>query len=371
MSIYHLSVKTLSRSTGRSAVAAAAYRAGERIVDARTGLEHDYTRRSGVVSADIYLPPGAPAWAGERGALWNAAEGAETRKNSTVGREFEVALPAELSGEQRRALVAVFAAELAARHGVAVDAAIHLPDAEGDNRNHHAHILTSTRRLGPDGFGEKARELDAKATGPGLVEEWRARWAELTNTQLERAGSLERVDHRSLAVQREAALARGDAGRVDALDRAPGIKLGWQAADHLRRAEKRGEAPTLDRAVQAKAIAAENAQRRSLLAQVLALAKEFALEVREGMEAMRERIEQWRDGQFAPAGPPSDPPGRGERLAALRERMGLSAKPDADALRAAARQREVLEQQRQRSRKPGRDRELDIDLPPRSRGPSR
>lgn len=304
MSIYHLSVKTVSRSTGRSAVAAAAYRTGTRLVDERTGLEHDYTRRSGVVSADIYLPPDAPAWGTDRGALWNAAEGAETRKNSTVAREFEVALPAELSDAQRRALVAEFAGELACRHGIAVDAAIHLPDTAGDKRNHHAHILTSTRRLGTDGFGEKARELDAKATGPGLVEEWRARWAELTNVHLERAGSLERVDHRSLAAQRETALERGDARQVDALDRAPGIKLGWQAADHLRRAERRGEPPTLERAVQAKAIATENALRqrlRALLAPLLEQVKQLGVAVAEqaraGVAAFREGYAHWQEEQ--------------------------------------------------------------------------
>ena len=157
MAIYHLSVKTVSRSTGRSATGAAAYRAGVEIVDERTGLVHDYTRRSGVVSADLTLPANAPAWASDRAALWNGAELSETRKNSTVAREFELALPDELTAAQRRELVATFARELSYRHGIAVDAAIHLPDREGDKRNHHAHVLTTTRRLGPEGFGEKAR----------------------------------------------------------------------------------------------------------------------------------------------------------------------------------------------------------------------
>ena len=97
MAIFHLSVKTVSRSAGRSATAAAAYRAGVKITDERTGEIHDYTRKGGVESAAVILPDNAPEWARDRAQLWNAAEQAEKRKNSTVAREFEIALPAELS----------------------------------------------------------------------------------------------------------------------------------------------------------------------------------------------------------------------------------------------------------------------------------
>ena len=97
MAIYHLSVKTISRSQGRSATAAAAYRAAIEIVDERTGEIHDYQRKGGVECTEIILPDNAPDWATDRAALWNAAEQAETRKNSTVAREFEIALPSELS----------------------------------------------------------------------------------------------------------------------------------------------------------------------------------------------------------------------------------------------------------------------------------
>lgn len=199
VAIYHLSVKTISRSAGRSATAAAAYRAGVKIADERTGDVHDYTRKGGVESAELVLPAGAPEWATDRAALWNAAEQSETRKNSTVAREFEVALPAELSPAERRGLAVAFGQELAERHGCAVDVAIHAPGKEGDNRNHHAHILCTTRRLTPDGFGAKTRELDDQKTGE--VTRWRGRWAELANEALERAGSTERVDHRSLKAQ--------------------------------------------------------------------------------------------------------------------------------------------------------------------------
>ena len=111
MAIYHLSVKTISRSAGRSATAAAAYRAGVEIADERTGEVHDYRRKGGVESADIVLPDGAPEWATNRGALWNAAEKAEKRKDACVAREYEVALPAELSPAERRRLAPAFAGQ--------------------------------------------------------------------------------------------------------------------------------------------------------------------------------------------------------------------------------------------------------------------
>lgn len=199
MASYHLAVKTISRSAGRSATAAAAYRAGAEIADLREGVVHDYTRRSGVDHTEIVLPSDAPIWASDRAALWNAAEVAETRKNSTVAREFEIALPVELSADLRRDLVLEFAREISDRHKVAVDVAIHAPGQEGDNRNHHAHLLLTTRQLGPDGLGAKTRELDVKASGE--VEHWRERWAVMQNAALERAGSLERVDHRSHAAR--------------------------------------------------------------------------------------------------------------------------------------------------------------------------
>ena len=100
-----------------------------------------------------------------------------------------------MSAEARRELALGLAREISERHGVAVDVAIHAPGREGDQRNHHAHLLTTTRRIGPEGLGEKTRELDQKTSGE--VERWRGRWAEMQNVALERAGSVERVDHRS------------------------------------------------------------------------------------------------------------------------------------------------------------------------------
>lgn len=196
MAIYHLSIKTISRAAGRSATAAAAYRTGERITDERTGDRHDYRARRGVESTRLILPDSAPDWAHDRAALWNAAEQAETRKNSTVAREFELALPGELNASERQRLAHDFARELVQRHGCAADVAIHSPGREGDLRNHHAHILLTTRRLGPDGFGEKTRELDDQKSGQ--VNAWRERFAQLQNERLTAAGIEARVDHRRL-----------------------------------------------------------------------------------------------------------------------------------------------------------------------------
>ena len=199
MASYHLSVKTISRSHGRSATAAAAYRAGARIADERTGVIHDYQRRTGVEAAVLVLPDTAPDWASDRAPLWNAAEWAETRKNSTVAREFEIALPAELDAEERQRLAVDFARELVARHGCAADVAIHRPGRAGDSRNHHAHILLTTRRLTAAGFTEKTRELDDLKTDE--ISRWRERFAEVQNARLREAGSAARVDPRSLEAQ--------------------------------------------------------------------------------------------------------------------------------------------------------------------------
>ena len=219
MASYHLSVKTISRSHGRSATGAAAYRSGARIADERTGMIHDYRRRRSVESTWLLLPANAPDWATDRGRLWNAAELAETRKNSTVAREFEIALPAELDAGERQRLAVDFARELVARHGCAADVAIHQPGRDGDQRNHHAHILLSTRRLTAAGFTAKTRELDDLKTGE--IGHWRERFATMQNAYLLHHGHAAQVDHRSLEAQ--------------AIDREPTIHLGPTATALERR----------------------------------------------------------------------------------------------------------------------------------------
>ena len=224
MASYHCHFKPISRAAGRSATAAAAYRAGARIEDERTGLVHDYRRKGGVEHSQILLPSGAPEWAGDRAQLWNRVEGAERRKDSKVAREVELGLPAELNQQQRMALALDFAQELVARHGCAVDVAIHGPNREGDQRNHHAHVLMSTRRLAPEGFTEKTIELDDRRQSSGEVRRWRKRWEDLQNERLAAHGATARVDHRSLAEQ--------------GIERDPQVHLG-PAATEIERREKR------------------------------------------------------------------------------------------------------------------------------------
>jgi hypothetical protein len=125
---HHVNLSAHSRSKGHSAVAGAAYRAGSELTDARTGEVHDYTGKHGVEHSEIVLPADGPPWARDRSALWNAAEAAEKRSNSTIDREFKVAFPAQLGFEARRAVARAFASEIVGRHHVAVDFAMHEPD---------------------------------------------------------------------------------------------------------------------------------------------------------------------------------------------------------------------------------------------------
>jgi len=217
LALYHLSVKPVSRGGGRSAVACAAYRFAELLHDERTGQTHDYKRKQGVDARMLVMTDGTGGlvtmggedWTEEREKLWNAAEAAEKRKDARVAREYEVALPHELDASGRRRLVAAFAGELVERYGVAVDAAIHAPGREGDHRNWHAHVLTTTRRATPEGLGEKAaielsdtaRAKQGLGSGAAEIEGLRAVWAGEVNRALERIQAEARVDHRSYARQ--------------------------------------------------------------------------------------------------------------------------------------------------------------------------
>lgn len=268
MAIYHLSVKAISRSAGRTSTAAAAYRAGVEITDARTGEVHDYTRKRGVVSADLVLPEGAPEWAADRSALWNAAEKAERRKDACVAREYEVALPAELSAEGRRQLALDFAKEMADREGCAVDVAIHEPSREGDDRNHHAHILRTTRKVGPDGLSDKLDTEKANRSRRSDLEGVRARWAQLCNERLRHAGIEATVDHRSLKAQ--------------GIDREPTRHLGPTASAIERRtgnASRRRQdfdQETIDRLIAAKELGQLERECETLQSSILDLSGDLA-----------------------------------------------------------------------------------------------
>jgi hypothetical protein len=198
MADFRLSVsKPLSRGKGQSAIAKAAYNARARLVDERTGQTKDYRRAGDLVWQGIF--PGAKEagpWAQDRGQLWNRAEQAEKRKDSRLAQEVQVSLPHEMTGQQRQGLVTDFVREQLTRKGITADVAIHAPSPDGDERNHHAHILIALREIGPDGFGKKLPDCDEKQ-----IRHWREAWAKLQNRHLERHGIAARVDHRSLAEQ--------------------------------------------------------------------------------------------------------------------------------------------------------------------------
>ena len=243
MAIFHLSVKTISRSAGRSATAAAAYRAAAEIKDERTGQLYDYTRKTGVLHSEIILPGGRTA---ERAEFWNSIELHHKRGDAVVAREVELSLPAELSKMERQELAVGFAKQLADRYGVGVDVALHAPrnvsdkDLEKDpdqycetdpdtgqrhNGNWHAHIMLSACYVTPEGLGKKAVELDPihcqRAKIENMADSTRMRWSDAANAALQRSGKTQRIDHRSHVVR----------GVADS----PSVHLGHAAAGYERR----------------------------------------------------------------------------------------------------------------------------------------
>jgi hypothetical protein len=214
MATYFLHVKIFSRGNGSRATRAAAYRAGERIRDERTSAVYNYTGRTDVAHAEIVLPTEVAdgvdlEWALDRSTLWNAAEHAGRLRNSRLAREILVYLQPELTPAQRTLLTRTFARELADRYRNAVDVAIHEPRPNADHRHHHAHLLMTTREVGPGGLGARTTldlsgtERHERGLGPSKDELlWmRERWAHVTNEALREAGVAARVDHRSYKAQ--------------------------------------------------------------------------------------------------------------------------------------------------------------------------
>ena len=200
MAIYHFSVKTISRGNGRSAVACAAYRSGEKLVCDFYGKEQDYTKKTGVEFTEIYAPENTNTELTNRQKLWNEVEKAERRKDALLAREFEIAFPRELNAEQRKNMLNELCQNLVKKYGVIVDAAIHAPhtDSGSDERNHHAHIMFTTRSINEHGdFSAKKYRDFSRDNGTETVSHWRESFAELCNQHLEKNGFDERVDHRS------------------------------------------------------------------------------------------------------------------------------------------------------------------------------
>ena len=243
----HIPISIIKRSAGRSAVAAAAYRSGTKLTNEWDGMTHDYTRKGGIVHAEIMLPAHAPPEFADRSILWNSVEQIDKARDSQLAREIEAALPRELSGEQQLALVRAYVKDNFVDKGMCADFAIH----DKGTGNPHVHIMLTLRPLKENGqWGAKCRKAydldengqripDGKGgwknhredttdwNDKGNVEIWRAAWAAYTNRVLESAGRPERIDHRSYKRQ--------------GIDKIPSVHLGPAASQMEKRGIRTGK----------------------------------------------------------------------------------------------------------------------------------
>jgi Ti-type conjugative transfer relaxase TraA len=205
VAIYHFSAKVIGRSGGRSAIASAAYRAGERLHDDKLDRDHDYTEKAGVVHREIMLPEGAPGRWADCGTLWNEVEAGEKRKDAQLARDIEISLPRELGKAEAIRLAQDFVREQFVDRGMVADLNVHWTQARDGGEQPHAHVMLTMREVVPgrDGneeegaFGKKVVAWNDRA----LLGEWRERWAELANARLLELGHDIRIDHRSYVDQ--------------------------------------------------------------------------------------------------------------------------------------------------------------------------
>ncbi|HAU1484855.1 TPA: Ti-type conjugative transfer relaxase TraA [Legionella pneumophila] len=231
MAIYHLSGSIISRSQGRSAIAGAAYRSGEKLHDQSLGLSYDYTKKQDVVYSEILLPEYAPQSFKNRETLWNSVEQFEKRKDAQLAREFNISLPRELTIEQNKALITEFVRQEFVSKGMIADVCIHNDLMKDGSRQPHAHVMLTLREVSEKGFGPKVRSWNDKE----LLLQWRESWANNTNYHLALNGFDVQIDHRSNE-------ARG-------IELEPQYKIGPIAAkdlmaryeDHQRIARENGE----------------------------------------------------------------------------------------------------------------------------------
>ena len=238
MAIYHLSIKVISRGKGKSAVAAAAYRAGEIIKNEYDGITHDYSKKPGVVHTEILLPNHAPSEYADRANLWNAVEKCERYKTAQLAREIEIALPVELSKEENIALAHRYVKENFVSAGMCADVCVH----DTGTGNPHAHIMLTMRPIEKDGrWGQKSRTVDGKKiptvdwNEQTKAEDWRKAWAAYCNTALRIHGHEITVDHRSYERQ--------------GIDQVPTIHLGV-AASQMERKGIRTERGDINREIE-------------------------------------------------------------------------------------------------------------------------
>lgn len=299
MALFHLSAAVVSRGKGDSAVAAAAYRARDKLADERHGTTHDYSRAYGgtdLLFAGIYAPAEAPDWARDRTQLWNRVEAGEKRADAQLARDFTIALPHELTAEQNRWLIQDFVKEQFTRKGYVADLAIHRAHRGRDERNVHAHLMVTMRTIGREGF---AKTKDRSQNSNEQLGAWRESWARHVNHHLERHGIEARVDHRTLAEQ--------------GIEREPEIHLG-KTATAMERQGKASDRGTINREIRERnrALAAERAaeraahreaaqaeraeERRAVEAERLAALPDVKL-LREAYRASAERTDRHPEGR--------------------------------------------------------------------------
>ena len=197
MAIYHFSAKVISRAKGSSAVAAAAYRSASELFDNRLERHHNVTNKTGVVHSKVMLPEGAPERLQDRTTLWNEVEATEKRKDAQLAREIEFAIPREMNREQGISLARDFVAEQFVKRGMVADLNVHWDKAEDGSPKPHAHVMLAMREVGPDGFGQKARDWNQNE----VLQHWREAWSAHVNERLAGLGIDARIDHRSYVEQ--------------------------------------------------------------------------------------------------------------------------------------------------------------------------
>ena len=290
---YHCTAKALSFGKGQSAVHTAAYNAREKLYqEQQERWSRDYSREGEVLFKGIFAPNGAPEWTQDRQALWNRAEAAERQKvNGQPARNMIVGLPHELNQQQREWLLKDFAREAFARKGMIADVAMHAPDAKGDERNYHAHILLTMRKLDGDEFAKtKCREWNRKEQ----LGEWREQWASMGAKALHRAGypveaERWRHGHQTYAEQRAAALERGDKEFAESLgNREPTFHKGVKSTALERSGGSNERLARLEGVIARNDIKLEMKQLDGELARLEGL--EAATNVLAGREAARQKV---------------------------------------------------------------------------------
>lgn len=273
MAIYHLHCQIIGRSSGRSAIAAAAYRAGENLTDEETGIVSDYTRKGGVIYSEIQLCANAPEEYADRSTLWNAVSEVEKSKDAQLAREIEVALPRELDEKDWRQMIRNYCQDNFVSRGMIADWSIHHPDKADDNP--HCHIMLTTRPIKEDGtwdakekkvyardeYGDRIPVIDPStgeqkvgARGRKMwvretvqtndwnsrdnIASWREAWADECNRWIDAHNdrydqSIERIDHRSYADR--------------SIDKIPGVHVGVAANEMAARQIENNDEVTADR----------------------------------------------------------------------------------------------------------------------------